>query len=352
MVSMRADVIGIGISMPLLAIFAVVLRVNARRIRKTKLGVDDYCSVVAAIFSCALSSLMLVAVYKGNLGSHVEYLKPGVPAHPDQFIEFGKVLWIYVFMTTPATGFAKLSILFFYKRIFTDRKFQLACWVMIGLITAWIIALFFLNLFDCTPLAANWAPGVTGRCINIPQSFWAMVLSDIISDALILSMPSYQIYKLQMSRSRKFQVFSTFLLGAFVVLAGVIRCIFSESSVSEAAKMDVTYQKAPAIYWTVIEACIGVLSCCLPTYRPLIAYYKIDSAFSSVGKSLFSSNRYTKHSDSGDPEQYAGAPSQTELVDAKRGGMYNGRAGLMDNPNSSNRGIMVEKNFATIHETV
>ena len=49
MVNMRTDVIGIGVSMPLLAIVAVVLRVNARRIRKTKLGVDDYCSVVAAV---------------------------------------------------------------------------------------------------------------------------------------------------------------------------------------------------------------------------------------------------------------------------------------------------------------
>lgn len=53
-------------------------------------------------------------------------------------------------------------------------------------------------------------------------------------------MPSCQIYKLQMSRSRKLQVISTFLLGAFVVLAGIIRCIFSESAISKAASLDVT----------------------------------------------------------------------------------------------------------------
>lgn len=68
-------------------------------------------------------------------------------------IKLAQVLWIYVFMTTPATGFAKLSILFFYKRIFTDRKFEIACWAMIGIITTWMIALFFLNL--CKYIAIN-----------------------------------------------------------------------------------------------------------------------------------------------------------------------------------------------------
>ena len=112
-------------------------------------------------------------------------------------------------------------------------------------------------IVDCRPIDANWLPNAHGNCINIPQSFWAMVLSDIISDgsvilhiqfstswrqnlAVILSMPAYQIYKLQMSTSRKLQIFGTFLLGAFVVLAGIIRCILAESSVSPEAAMDIT----------------------------------------------------------------------------------------------------------------
>ena len=49
MVSMRTDVIGLGFSMPLLAVFAVCLRVNSRKIRKVNLGMDDYMSMVAAV---------------------------------------------------------------------------------------------------------------------------------------------------------------------------------------------------------------------------------------------------------------------------------------------------------------
>lgn len=68
-----------------------------------------------------------------------------------------------------------------------------------------------------------------------------------------------------------------------------------------------------------------------------------------MSKSLDSRNKYEKHNDSGEGER---AASQTELVDIRRGGMYNGRAGHGDTYKSSNQGIVVEKDVTKIHETV
>lgn len=57
-----------------------------------------------------------------------------------------KAFWILQFICIPAVGLTKLSVLFFYKKIFTPRHFRIAAWVMIALIVGWNIACFLVNL--------------------------------------------------------------------------------------------------------------------------------------------------------------------------------------------------------------
>ena len=49
MSSLKPTVVGLGISLPLLAIVAVAFRFHARRINKLSIGIDDYLSVVALV---------------------------------------------------------------------------------------------------------------------------------------------------------------------------------------------------------------------------------------------------------------------------------------------------------------
>lgn len=46
--------------------------------------------------------------------------------------------------------FIKLSVLFFYRRLFVGRTFNIASWIMIGFTIAWGIA-FFIGLFASCP---------------------------------------------------------------------------------------------------------------------------------------------------------------------------------------------------------
>lgn len=52
MSDLRPTIMGLGISMPLLAVIAVFLRYEARRVKKVELGADDYTIFIALVCFC------------------------------------------------------------------------------------------------------------------------------------------------------------------------------------------------------------------------------------------------------------------------------------------------------------
>ena len=121
------------------------------------------------------------------------------------------------------------------------------------------------------------------------------MLSLILVIVLILSLPVYNVWKLQMPVTRKLAVISIFLLGGFVVVAGIVRFVFLVNAFTalEDPHDDVSCRSpkfygdarmltmlldnfAPAIYWTIVELNVGVISACLPCLRPLYSAYKLD----------------------------------------------------------------------------
>ena len=49
----------------------------------------------------------------------------------------------------PALGFTKLSILFFYRRIFRGKIFEILSWTVIGITAVWAVVFGFLFIFIC-----------------------------------------------------------------------------------------------------------------------------------------------------------------------------------------------------------
>ncbi|KAL8904744.1 MAG: hypothetical protein Q9207_003075 [Kuettlingeria erythrocarpa] len=110
-----------------------------------------------------------------------------------------------------------------------------------------------------------------------------MSVSDIILDALILTLPWYPVWKLQMPLRRKLSICAIFLLGGFVVAAGIVRFAYLlQATKNISSNLDYTYSRAPAIYWTAVEGCIGVVSACLPTLRPIFNKRTTESLIQSI----------------------------------------------------------------------
>ena len=86
----------------------------------------------------------------------------------------------------------KLSILFFYRRIFRGRAFNIASWVLIGVVAAWAITFFIAILAACgTSIAANFQTlgALKRECVNTFDILIALAVSDVAVDLGILIMP-------------------------------------------------------------------------------------------------------------------------------------------------------------------
>lgn len=108
---------------------------------------------------------------------------------------------------------------------------------------------------------------------------------------LVLILPVYKVWGLQMVLCRKVPLIGIFLLGILVSIVGLIRlkyltlvwtippnstnldvtCMLVEprSTPKSMMLMHSPGHYAPVWYWAIIEAHVGVLSACLPVLRPI-----------------------------------------------------------------------------------
>lgn len=131
MTSLKPTIVGLGVSMPVLAVTAVMLRIKARRMKKLDLGADDYTIIAALVRSlncpyretylllaltvrsrfsqlpsarpCWLVRftwtqlvrfclLRVADVYYGNLGGHRQNGPGGIPENKEAYVNFSKVI--------------------------------------------------------------------------------------------------------------------------------------------------------------------------------------------------------------------------------------------------------------------
>ena len=110
----------------------------------------------------------------------------------------------------------KLGILFFYRRIFRGPIFSAVTWCVIVIVAMWGVSFFCSITFECLPfkLSLTAPPGTPGlNCINQVANFYALSISDVICDLIILVIPFPFVWNLQMSSKHKVAVSSMFLLG-------------------------------------------------------------------------------------------------------------------------------------------
>ena len=169
-------------------------------------------------------------------------------------------------MSHPCLGSIKLSFLFFYRRIFCPNKKNLASLfldAMIVLVVLWTLGFFFSELFNCgTHFSALWGSTVDlMSCDKTEVHLLALVITDFITDAIILIFPIPLIWRLHMAVGRKLAVMAVFLLGSVAVAASLTRLVFIahvfqvgfDPSADEDRKPSDTHRQRPAPYLYIIS---------------------------------------------------------------------------------------------------
>ena len=100
--------------------------------------------------------------------------------------------YIFYMLSPLAFGSIKLSILFFYRRIFRGGTFNHLNWILIVLTSLWTLFFFLVQTFRCgTHFPANWIyPEINaGYCLDSCRILLACSISDVIIDIFIMILP-------------------------------------------------------------------------------------------------------------------------------------------------------------------
>lgn len=107
----------------------------------------------------------------------------------------------------------KLSVLLFYRRVFSTPQFRQRINVIGLLVIAWLFGNNFVSAFQCSPVHKAWELDVPGKCLNPLTMVQVEQVFNGALDIAILALPVLAVSKLQMSRGRKVGVLAIFLLG-------------------------------------------------------------------------------------------------------------------------------------------
>ena len=111
------------------------------------------------------------------------------------------------------TFFVKLAILLQLQHIFITSHRQPVFFVIQALIWvnfAFYIAIFFAEIFACVPRQRIWDKTVPGKCISVNILLVAPGGVNIVSDCLILMIPTILVFRLQMALKNKLAVVAVF----------------------------------------------------------------------------------------------------------------------------------------------
>ncbi|RAH45611.1 uncharacterized protein BO95DRAFT_137159 [Aspergillus brunneoviolaceus CBS 621.78] len=250
-----------------LSFIAVILRAFARLKRRVRFGVDDYLSFASIILLLGMLIELGLWVTIGGNGAHQNSL------NVDTMMNFYKIFLANQFTYFLLCPAIKISIICFYRRVFTTKPFQ---WITLGiniLITLWGIAIFLACALQCRPLRAYWDHSVAGQCLDGMTLIITNQAFNVLMDFVILVLPIPMIWGLHRAWQDKLALNGVFALGAFVCFASIYRIVV----LFWIDNADTTYTVYQATLWTHVEPSIGLICSCLPIIRGLFPRFKVPS---------------------------------------------------------------------------
>lgn len=244
MYSQSIALITVSVIFPLLALLAVGLRIWARFVSQTSFNASDYTIFITLVsfrlqdcpfFLACLQAdayaqipaigqgiLSIVGGTIGGLGAPLASLSPSVTTifmkvkllhrSDDPLLTIRpQVLFGSQFFLVFSIVLVKVSIVLFYKQIFTTPVFRKVANITFVVLAATLVAMFFVTLFQDHPISRNWTSNGTTIDFTVFYIFTAAL--EAAYDLAILCLPLPMIRGLHLSKRRKWVIAGIFWLG-------------------------------------------------------------------------------------------------------------------------------------------
>jgi hypothetical protein len=123
--------------------------------------------------------------------------------------------WEEIFYAV-ALALIKVSILFFYLRIFPRHGFRVCACILLGLHICYAIAYSLTVAFQCNPIDGawlNWTNEYGARCVSINLLGWSGAAVNIFLDLCTIFLPVPELLALNMSVKKRMQIMLMFAVG-------------------------------------------------------------------------------------------------------------------------------------------
>lgn len=307
-----------------LSLLAYGLRIASRFSQSlNSFGWDDLFITLAVAADIPLIVIAPLSVHAG-LGRDTWAVPFQDITHMLYLYGWDEVIYFFIIPTT------KISILCFYLRIFPQRPFRTAVFIVIGLNVGYFVTFFFTTIFQCRPVHGAWTrwdDSFHGHCSAVNAQGWVTAALNLALDIATLGLPLRPLAKLSLSLRRKLMVMFMFSLGFFVTIISILRL---KSLVALANTQNPTWDYVWIAFWTCLEIEVGIICACLPAIRSLLIRMMPDLFRSSLSGSsktpqiYYSSNprgpgntrrtSYTQHGRTG--SRLDGMMSQRPKVDS------------------------------------
>ncbi|OTA06439.1 hypothetical-protein [Trichoderma parareesei] len=180
--------------------------------------------------------------------------------------------------------FIKLSIGIFLLRVSARKVYNYIICISLVIIAIWSLAIFFYDIFQCSPVQKQWDFRIQGgKCASpndIIAAAYAISVMTIASDWLYALLPIPMLWSVKMTSQAKATVILILGLGIFASIATIIRIKYL-STLQDTD--DLLYSATEVMIWTIIEPGVAIVASSLATIRPLLRAMKIHG-FESTGR--------------------------------------------------------------------
>jgi len=158
----------------------------------------------------------------------------------------------------------KLSVLFFYRRIFTVTPgFKMTLAVTGIFVILWWLGGLLAVIFSCIPVQGFWDHSIAAKCEYQFGFFIGQAVPNIILDFVLLLLPLRSLLSLRMRRQQKMALLGVFLLGYLNPVVSIFR-IVSFIQLGPDTAVDPNYALTVPALWSTAEVAVAIVSSSIP----------------------------------------------------------------------------------------
>ena len=176
-----------------------------------RLSSDDWVILATLVVGMPCTIINAQGLTAHGLGKDVWTLRAS------DILDFGKYFYIMEVLYVTDVALIKLSLSFFYLRIFPGQGIRRALWATVMLNAVCGVTFISIAIFQCAPISYYWTQHVDavspGHCIDVNAFGWVNAAVSILIDFWMIAIPLSQVKNLELHWKKKIGVTLMFMTG-------------------------------------------------------------------------------------------------------------------------------------------